>query len=209
MRKYWVRYRDRLDIQWEHWATVEPFLKRSAVHFGHTVDYISRVLIWRHLAHGDLDINAWSSIVSNLLRRHGRLGNDSEVCWGIYACIHLKIKIDDEIAKDIAMNCGALSVVALLHCIALKLVSKSIFKIALDRVDGESAKGQLWPLILEWKSRKWTYHKSIDIDDDLINSMAGSRYLSNVSLLLLGSILYILRLLKFLLIIFIGIDYHD
>ncbi|MBF0247273.1 MAG: RNA-directed DNA polymerase [Alphaproteobacteria bacterium] len=170
--KYIIRYLDRSDFAWAHWDTVEPFLKRAAVHFGHTVDYIARVLIWRHLTHNDLDINAWSSILTSLLQRHGRIGNDSEVSWGLYACIHLKIKIEQQTAIDIALNCGALSILALLNCVELNLVNKSIFKQVLERFSNESAKGHFWPIILEWKSRQWTDHNKIQIDDDIIKGMS-------------------------------------
>lgn len=117
--KYVVRYLDQSDFQWKHWETVEPFLKRAAVHFGHTVDYVMRVLVWRHLAREDLDNKAWSAILATILDRHGRLGNDSEVCWGIYACMRLGIPIDRDVANNIVGNCGALSVLALLNCVEL------------------------------------------------------------------------------------------
>jgi len=170
--KYMIRYLDRSDFNWGHWDTVEPFLKRAAVHFGHTVDYIVRVLIWRHLTHNDLDLKAWSSILTSLLQRHGRLGNDSEVSWGLYACIHLKIKIDDQTAADIALNCGALSVLSLLNCVERKLANKAIFKHVLTRLSNENAKGPFWPVILEWKSRQWTNHKKLKIDDEVVKEMS-------------------------------------
>lgn len=82
--KYAIRYLDQSDLNWAHWETIEPFLKRAAIHFGHTFDYIARVIVWRHLARNDLDIEVWQEILLAILDRHGRLGNDSEVSWAIY-----------------------------------------------------------------------------------------------------------------------------
>jgi len=39
--KYVLRYIDQHGLSLEHWDVVEPFLKRLAVHFGHTIDYVA------------------------------------------------------------------------------------------------------------------------------------------------------------------------
>ncbi|MCI0561571.1 MAG: RNA-directed DNA polymerase [Nitrososphaera sp.] len=172
--KFVVRYLDQSDFKWKHWETVEPFLKRAAVHFGHTIDYIARVIVWRHLAREDLDNKAWSAILVTILDRHGRLGNDSEVCWGIYACMRLGIQIDREVAKNILENCGALSVLALLNCVELKLVVAEIFERAQEVLSLERATGPYWPVIMEWKTRQWPYHDQLTVEHDLIERMSAA-----------------------------------
>ncbi|MBO4168843.1 RNA-directed DNA polymerase [Cereibacter azotoformans] len=170
--KYIIRKLDQYELTQSHWSTVEPFLKRTVVHFGHVIDYIARVLVWRHLVHDDLDVPVWSAILRGLLERHGRLGNDSEVCWTVYTCIHLSIPIEDAVAADIIRNCGALSICAILNCVALNLVDANAFTIAELRLQGESARGQFWPVILEWHSRQWPNHAAIAVDQDTILSLA-------------------------------------
>lgn len=175
--KYAIRYLDRTDLGWEHWQTVEPFLKRAAVHYGHTVDYVSRVIVWRQLVHEDVDIGAWSAILTSILDKHGRLGNDSEVCWVIYACIRLKISIHRDIASNIVVNCGAMSVLALLNCVELELVDRSIFDQAYDVLYLESATGSYWPILMEWVSRRWRRYRQLNLDQDQIKEMAAQNVL--------------------------------
>lgn len=170
--KYVIRYLDRHDVRWSHWETVEPFLKRALVHFGHTVDYVTRVIVWRHLSKGDLDTERWSTLLATVIDRHGRIGNDSEVCWGIYACARLNIPIARSTAENILRNCGALSIVALLNCVDRGLVEQSIFEVAHDRLRMESARGPFWPLLLEWKSREWPKHGDLNLRNRVIASLA-------------------------------------
>lgn len=166
--KYVIKYLDRHDTQWSHWESVEPFLKRLLVHFGHTVDYVTRVVVWRHLAKGDLDKNDWSTLFAALIDRHGAIGNDSEVCWAIYACSRLGTPINAKAAESVIRNCGALTVVALLNCVEHGLTDASAFKVAKERLRNESARGPLWPVLLEWKSRQWPKHSSLRLSDEAI-----------------------------------------
>ncbi|MDA9501726.1 hypothetical protein XI05_30390 [Bradyrhizobium sp. CCBAU 11357] len=76
--KYAIRQLDRSDHQWDEWETLQPFLMRSAIHFGHTLDYVIRVLVWRKLTKDDLDHERWSELIKSMLGYHGRLGNDSD-----------------------------------------------------------------------------------------------------------------------------------
>jgi hypothetical protein len=120
---------------------VEPFLKRCAVHFGHTVDYIARVIVWRHLAKGDLDVNAWGEILAQILKSHGQIGNDSEVCWAVYACSTLDREIDGETCAQIARNCGALSLVSILNSVKSTSARTALLKLTRERLKLETAAG--------------------------------------------------------------------
>lgn len=170
--KYAIRYLDQSDQRWKHWDTIEPFLKRAAVHFGHTVDYVTRVIVWRYLTQGEFDRESWSAIFLAILDRQGRLGNDSEVCWAIYACMRLEIKISREIAENILANCGALSALAIMNCVELKLVDTDIFSAATAILSQENAAGHYWPVLLEWLARKWPNYKKLSVDNDLIEAMS-------------------------------------
>src|SRR6476620_7711547 len=65
-----------------------------------------RVLVWRKLTKGDIDEPRWDAIIRTLLDRHGRLGNDSEWCWLLFAAMTLKINISDDVALNVVRNCG-------------------------------------------------------------------------------------------------------
>jgi hypothetical protein len=172
--KYVIRFMDRHNGGWEDWATVEPFLKRCVVHFGHTVDYVARVLLWRHLAKGDLDVKAWGCILAEIIDRHGRIGNDSEVCWAVYACNILGCEIAEVSATQIVNNCGALSIVSILNCVRPGVTKATVFGYARDRIRLESANGAFWPVILEWKTRKWRGHGSVEMANPIIEKLVGS-----------------------------------
>lgn len=170
--KFLIRKLDQYELTHEHWSSVEPFLKRTSVHFGHVIDYVSRIIVWRQLSREDLEIESWSSILLNLLQHHGRLGNDSEVCWALYACVHLNIVIEDAIVQDILRTCGALSLCALLNCADLRLIGAGAFDVARDRLRSETARGPLWPVILEWHARGWPDRAAVTIDQEVIAHMA-------------------------------------
>lgn len=153
--RYTLRYLDKSTLPAGQWEVVEPFLKRAAVHYGHTVDYVARIIVWRHLAKRDLDTGAWGLILVDLLDRHGRLGNDGEVCWALYAVQRLGVTVPFEIALEVVRNCGALSMVALLSAAHAELVDQAIFGATEKVIMGESASGPYWPVFLEWRVRHW------------------------------------------------------
>ena len=172
--KYTLRYLDRSDLADEHWEHIEPFLKRAAVHFGHTVDYVARIVVWRHLARRDLNIAEWTPILVNLLQRHGRLGNDGEVCWALYAALRLGVPVPRDIAEAIVSNCGALSTVSLLAMVEFGLVDGAIFEFAEAAIVSESACGPFWPVFLEWQSKGWPDGIFLVPANALVEEIAGS-----------------------------------
>ena len=153
--KYTLRYLDKSNLAAAQWEVVEPFLKRAAVHYGHTIDFVARIVVWRHLAKRDLGIQAWGLILVALLDRHGRLGNDGEVCWALYATLRLGIAIPINAALEILKNCGALSIVALLSAAQIGLVDQEIFEATENLIAVENASGPYWPVFLEWRVRNW------------------------------------------------------
>jgi hypothetical protein len=166
--KYTLRFLDRSIVPLEHWTTIEPFLMRSVTHYSHTVDYVTRMLVWRHLARGDLDTARWSPVLHALIARHGRLGNDGEVCWATYAALRLEIDIPLQIASPAILNCGALTSVALLSAAAAGRIDPQVFEVAWPLVSGETGNGAFWPLLLEWKVRQWPHHGELQVGNDLL-----------------------------------------
>ncbi|WP_262047911.1 hypothetical protein [Bradyrhizobium sp. Bra78] len=170
--KYAIRQLDLSSHLWDEWCVLQPFLMRSAIHFGHTIDYVVRVLVWRKLTRDDLDDSKWEKIVKTLLDRHGRLGNDSEVCWLIFAAIILKIAIPTDVALTIVRNCGALSIVATLnHCSGDRAVLDAAFEV----ISADSATGAMWPVFLEWASTGWYKNEQINelVNNDVIKELIG------------------------------------
>lgn len=170
--KYTLRYIDQNELSEKHWDVVEPFLKRSTVHFGHTIDFVARILIWRHLTKGDLDTISWGQILEEVLDKHGRLGNDSEVCWIIYIYQMLEIEIDMEVAKRIIGNSGALTLVALLHSAIGGLADQEAFEHVMQRLEAEDDKGKYWPVFLEWNAREWPKYRQLALGNSTMQDLS-------------------------------------
>ena len=169
--KYVLRYIDKEKLSESHWDIIEPFLKRSVVHFGHTIDYVARILAWRHLRKNDLNVDEWIPIMTMLLDSHGRLGNDSEVCWAIYIHQLLKQRIKKPIGIRVVENCGPLALVALLNCVNSGLIAASILNHAQIRLRTETDSGRYWPVFLEWNTNQWRGYKKLPLNNDLIQRL--------------------------------------
>lgn len=171
--KYAIRQLDSSSILGEAWPTIEPFLMRCAVHFGHTVGYVVRILVWRQLSLGDVDKGRWTKILMSMLDRQARLGNDSEVCWILYATLKFDIGVPPDVSRQIVTNCGALSLVALLNCASSNLAPVDLFDFAANRLVQETAGGALWPVFLEWMAKKWPSNQKIKpaIQNEIVENM--------------------------------------
>jgi len=169
--KYAIRQLDSSDHEWDEWSVLQPFLMRCAIHLGHTIDYAVRVLVWRKLVKDDVDELRWKAIVSSLLDRHGRLGNDSEVCWLLFAANILQMDVPDEIALTVVQNCGALSIVSIMNSSGFD--QKAVFDQLFDLVSAESADGAMWPVFLEWSGSGWHRHQDVKklVTNDTLNAM--------------------------------------
>lgn len=172
--KYVIRYLDNHSDSWSAWETYEPFLKRCAVNYGHTIDYVVQILVWRNRIGQEVDGAEWEIIFRQLLNTHSRLGNDSEVCWIIHACIQLRLEINPTISEQIVRNCGPLAVVAILNCAEADLADVAVFPIALERMELEDATGSFWPVVLEWHTKGWVDQDQITINDDLTSELIGA-----------------------------------
>jgi hypothetical protein len=115
-----------------------------------------------------LDIARWTPVLAALTARHGRLGNDGEVCWILYAAIRLEIDLPLAAAADAVSNCGALTVVAILSAAQAGRIDPVIFERAWSLATGEDGSGRFWPLLLEWKVRNWPRHEELQVANDLL-----------------------------------------
>lgn len=169
--KYAIRQLDRSEHEWDEWSILQPFLMRSTVHFGHTIDYAVRVLVWRKLTKDDLDEERWAALIISLLDRHGRLGNDSEVCWLLFGAHILDMTIPDEVALVIVRNCGALAIVGVMNLLGHG--GKSVFEAIFELVRTESSEGPMWPVFLEWSSSGWHRHSDVKklVANEILKSM--------------------------------------
>ena len=159
--KYTLRNIDQGGLSREHWDVIDPYLKRVAVHYGHTIDYVTRILAWRKLTIDDLNVTDWLPIMGGILDKHGRLGNDEEVCWTIYAYQMLGQKIQRNTAQQIVKTCGALSITALLSSVQMGLLDRELFDDAKRRIDLDTDPRRWWPLFLEWRTREWDGYNEI------------------------------------------------
>lgn len=169
--KFVINYLDKSEHKLLNWSTIEPFLKRVAIHSGHCIDYIVRIIVWRHTIFEDLDIKSWEIIIMDILNRHAKLGNDSEVCWALYACSKLGIFIREDLSKNIVEGCGALSIVALVNNIKETSHFQNILHYIRDIVKMGDDNGTYWPVFLEWRSGRWPLHTTIPSNNPIISTL--------------------------------------
>lgn len=151
--RYAIRMLDRESLFIGDWLALNPFLKRCFIKFSHSIDYILQVVLWRNALFGDIDAE-WVRILSRTLYAHASLGNDSEVCWIIYAMINLGYRIDDQLIEQIILKCGSVSICALLHASYRRLASQDVFDSVQRRIRDHD-KPELsvdWPIVIEWYS---------------------------------------------------------
>ena len=168
---------DRLGLNNEYWEVVEPFLQRVSIHFGHTIEYVVKILVFRHSKGGELEENNWNPILVKILRYHANLGHDKEVCWLIYLYQKLDWKFEGDVAESIAEtivdNCGAMALVALLNYAESNWINSDIYNKARERICSESVRsGRFWPVFLEWNSRQWPGYDQLEIDDEIIQDLS-------------------------------------
>lgn len=151
-----LRLLDRRHQIEENWSTVEPFLKRCVVLFGHSIDYAIRVLLWFYWNGGDID-EQWPSILLRALRQHAALGHDNEVCWLLFATSHLDIEIPQGVCSSILADCGPMTCSALLTLADQGRASRGVFEIGRARLNAHSAPdvSEDWPLLAEWLVQGW------------------------------------------------------
>ncbi|WP_210352035.1 RNA-directed DNA polymerase [Xanthobacter dioxanivorans] len=173
--KYTIRQIDNSGIKTSYWNVFEPFLKRVTAHFGHAVDYVMRVIIWRQYVKGDVDINVWSGLIKELITKHGRLGNDSEVCWLIFASLRLNIDLKEIETSVIANNCASLSILSTLVAAELGMMRKSIFDDVIPVCGSDGGYGPYWPVIMEWKTRDWPRKNKFPCKNELMKDIQNDK----------------------------------
>ena len=171
--KYYIKYFSNGAILCTFWNVIEPFLMKSVIHFGHTIPEFVQLMILKTSTDEEAQTSdKWSSIIDYLLFKHGELGHDNEVCWLLFLCKYLNIKIDNEIAKKIIESTNTFSILFLFHYIMDNAdYYKGLYESAKEMLASQTSESQYWPLILQWKVQKWPYHKTIEVNDACIDEM--------------------------------------
>ena len=147
--KFAIRKMDDLKLWVIYWESLEPFLTRVAVNFPHCLDYVARVVAWRHRRFGT-DEEKWSTVCNSTIAYHAPLGNDSEVVWSCWLLKEIGGKLPARSCEPIIARCGPFSnILALdLHSsdgISGRFPKKSIY----DRIDDTPMLGNDWLLSYE------------------------------------------------------------
>ncbi len=88
--RFLLRRMDRDGLIKDHnWNIAENFLIKCLYDYPHTIDYISRILIWRKLFGGTISKKIWQHAVNNRLAYHISMGHDQEISWLLWTAISL------------------------------------------------------------------------------------------------------------------------
>jgi hypothetical protein len=147
--KYAIRKMDDFKLWASFWDCLEPFLIRVVVNFPHCLDYVARVVVWRHRRIG-IDVNKWESVCQSTVAYHGPLGNDSEVVWACWMLKEVGGKLTARLCEPIINRCGPFSVL-----LAVDLADKGAIvgrfpkNLIYDRIDENPMVGNDWLLSYE------------------------------------------------------------
>ena len=147
--KYAIRKMDDFKLWHRFWDCVEPFLFRVAVNFPHCVDYVARVVVWRH-RRVDIDSKKWEQVCQAIIAYNAPLGNDSEVVWACWMLKEIDGKLPANLCEPIVERCGPFSAL-----IAIDLADKGVIsgkfpkKLIYERLDSHPMLGNDWLLSYE------------------------------------------------------------
>ena len=178
--KFILRKIDIARLLKDCWQIIEPFLMKVCLHSGYSLEYLVKILIWRDKKNLEFDKERWKIIFDKALETNGFLGNDSEVCWLLYAYQQLLYTISYKIAETISKNCGPLSLVAMMNGLLDRSDYKKnidLFNIICERIRHESDHDQFWPIILELTQFNLKKH---NLDDNVIIDLCKSNMLKQM-----------------------------
>lgn len=147
--KYAIRKMDDFQLWTSFWDDVEPFLMRVAVNFPHCLDYVARVVVWRHRRFS-INEDRWNEICNSTIAYHAPLGNDSEVVWACWILKEIGGQISGRLCEPIINRCGPLSALLTIDLASVGGISGRYPKnLIYQRLDGSPMVGNDWLLSYE------------------------------------------------------------
>lgn len=147
--KYAIRKMDDSRLWRRFWDCIEPFLIRVAVNFPHCLDYVARVVVWRHRRYS-VDREKWQTVCSSTVAYHAPLGNDSEVSWACWMLKEIGGKLPARLCEPIIKRCGPFSALLSIDLAEAGAVSGRFPKdLIYDRIDDHPMLGNDWLLSYE------------------------------------------------------------
>jgi hypothetical protein len=107
--KYAIRKMDDRKLWGAYWEVLEPFLIRAAISFPHCLDYIARVVVWRHRRFS-INTTKWRKVCQSTIAYHAPMGHDSEVSWACWILKEIGGRLPTRLCDPIINRCGPFSV---------------------------------------------------------------------------------------------------
>ncbi len=150
MLRHSIRFIDENKWWNGNWEILEKFLAQCAVQYGHTFDYVARVIAWRSRVGRTLDLKMWKSVVDRLIVHYSSLGRDSETLWALSLMKELGLTVNKGVTDAVLRNNSPLVLAYLAHLFDKGRTRDTQLGAALwARVGDEPFSGAVWPLTLE------------------------------------------------------------
>lgn len=149
------------------WENLEHFLAHCALQFPHSLDYVSRVVSWRHRIYHDVDLVLWNHVAHSSLRSRGAAGYDSECVWALWLIKEIGGSVPKAVSTILLETCGPLVLAFMAHMGGRGLLEDRQWRSKLiGLVEGDPLSGPYWPLTLELThlrkgDRRWLSGSSI------------------------------------------------
>lgn len=163
--RYAIRHIDK-ERSWgsgEQWAVLNKFLKTSVLSYSHSIDYVARIIAWKHRISGVSDKSEWVRLCNNIIIEHAPLNNESECVWSLWLLMEIKGKLRKDAFLKIVTHCDAFALVLAWYLFIEKRVSGTIDTTAISmRFRGDRFTGPNWLFVHEAVVRGWLTAEHFD-----------------------------------------------
>lgn len=167
--KFLIRKMD-INTAWsenESWSYIESFLMQSILHYPHTTDYVTKVLVWRKMVGLGIDESTWSEVFSRLIQYHARMKNDFEITWILWAQLKCKIQVKASLLQNIIQTRSDLNA-----CLSFLLWQGGLVEGSFKRTDVKmyldcsDMLGSNWLFAHELRIREWLPKSELESVND-------------------------------------------
>ena len=149
------------------WKIFNQFLKTCVLSFSHSIDYVARVIAWKHRIGGLFDKSEWIKICNEVVKEHAPLNNESECLWACWLIMELGGKLRKDRFISISKHCNSFPLIISWYLLKSGKVSGKIDTSEIsERFLKDRFTGPNWLFLHEAVVRDWIKENHFDENSD-------------------------------------------